>query len=186
MNYRDLYEAWKKEKDNNELQHLEKKFYAKLSQHIKTQREELEMIDEKTLRGRLITKEGNNIRKLLTGLVECRRYKIFKGVIEGKQIPSEFLTTEEERVYDKALSAKEEVDKILKTTLQGSVLKINNIVMSEQPKKILIRFLQAIPAIVGSDMQAYGPFKIEDIASIPLDNANILIKRGIAVAVEIS
>lgn len=186
MNYRDLYEALKKEKGNNELQLLEKKFFAKISQHIKAQREELEMIDEKTLRGRLIAKEGSNTRRLLASLVEHRRYKIFNAVLDGKQISSEFLTNEEEIIYSKVLSAKEETDKTLKTTLQGHVLKTNNIEIFERPKKILVRFLQAIPAIVGSDMRTYGPFKIEDIASIPIENANILIKRGMAVEVEIS
>ena len=138
MNYSDLYEAWKREKDSIELQHLEKKFFVQLSQHIKAQREELEMIDEKTLRGRLIAIEGNNIRKLFTSLVECRRYKIFKGVLEGKQIPSEFLTSEEEIVYSKALSANEEIDKIniFRATMKAFHLAIDGLKI--EPKFLII------------------------------------------------
>jgi DNA replication factor GINS len=50
----------------------------------------------------------------------------------------------------------------------------------EEPKRILVRFLQAIPAIIGPDMKAYGPFKEEDVASLPAENAEILITRGVA------
>ncbi len=40
MNYRELYEAWKREKEAGELQRLDKDFYADLSQYIKKQKEE--------------------------------------------------------------------------------------------------------------------------------------------------
>ena len=49
----------------------------------------------------------------------------------------------------------------------------------------VVRFLQAVPAIMGIDMKTYGPFSPEDIASIPAENAENLIRRGIAKEVEI-
>jgi DNA replication initiation complex subunit (GINS family) len=33
-------------------------------------------------------------------------------------------------------------------------------------------------------MKTYGPFKAEDIASLPVENAKILIKQGLAERVE--
>jgi DNA replication factor GINS len=184
MGYRELYEAWKREKEANELQSLDKKFYSDLSQYIKNQREDLEMLDEKALRGRLMTGEFNNLKKLLTSLVECRYKKIFKAVLDGKQIPLELLTSEEEVVYSSILSTRDEVERILKDTLRGRIPQVKEIRVIEKPKRILIRFLQAIPAIVGQDMRTYGPFKAEDIATLPAENAGILIKRGVAIEVE--
>ncbi|MFB0514796.1 MAG: hypothetical protein ACETVQ_04380 [Candidatus Bathyarchaeia archaeon] len=49
---------------------------------------------------------------------------------------------------------------------------------------MILRFIQEIPAIIGADMKTYGPFKPEDIASLPIENARILIKQGVAVEVE--
>jgi DNA replication factor GINS len=49
----------------------------------------------------------------------------------------------------------------------------------------IVRFLQPLPAIMGIDMKAYGPFKAEDVASIPQENAENLVKRGIAQRVEV-
>ena len=35
-------------------------------------------------------------------------------------------------------------------------------------------------------MKPYGPFKVEDVASLPANNAKILVKQGLAVLVEVS
>ena len=50
----------------------------------------------------------------------------------------------------------------------------------------VVRFIQTIPAIMGVDMMTYGPFKAEDVASLPAPNAENLIRKGIAKEVEIS
>jgi len=36
------------------------------------------------------------------------------------------------------------------------------------------------------DMKAYGPFLAEDVASVCVDNARILVKQGLAILVESS
>ena len=54
------------------------------------------------------------------------------------------------------------------------------------PKRSTIRFIKNIPAIMGADMKSYGPFVAEDVASLPPQNAQILVKQGLAVLVEVS
>ena len=41
----------------------------------------------------------------------------------------------------------------------------------------LIRFLQEIPQFVGTDLSTYGPFDKEDIANLPSEIAELLIKK---------
>ncbi|MDQ1281595.1 MAG: replication factor [Thermoproteota archaeon] len=185
MDYQELYEAWKREKKGTELQALDKKFYSNLSQYIKDQIEDSETLDENAIKGRLIARECMNMKRLLTSLVECRYRKILKEVLDRKQIPLEILTDEEEIIYSSILSTRNETDLILKDTLRGRVPEIKEIRIVEKPKRILVRFLQAIPAIVGQDIRAYGPFKAEDVAALPFENAEILIKRGVAKEVEV-
>jgi DNA replication factor GINS len=50
---------------------------------------------------------------------------------------------------------------------------------------MVVRLLKEIPEIVGADMKTYGPFKPEDVATVPKENAKTLIKQGLAVEVEI-
>lgn len=47
------------------------------------------------------------------------------------------------------------------------------------PKKTkTIRFLKPVPKFVGLDLQVYGPFDEEDIASLPEESARVLIDKG--------
>jgi len=47
-------------------------------------------------------------------------------------------------------------------------------------ERVLVRFLQDISSFVGVDLESYGPFKREDIANLPRENAEALIKQGLA------
>ncbi len=180
MSYSLLYDAWKREKENHELQPLDKAFYVNLSQYLQRQREELQMLDEKTLKAQLISEEKERIRKLLSDLIRSRYRKIFNKVLEGKTIPTDVLTSEEEVSYSGIASTRQHVEDVIKDVLRGRTPKVEGVKLVEKPKRILVRFLQAIPAIIGPDMKAYGPFKEEDVASLPAENAEVLITRGVA------
>jgi DNA replication initiation complex subunit (GINS family) len=45
-------------------------------------------------------------------------------------------------------------------------------------------FSKRVPSVIGSDMKTYGPFEIEDLASLPIENARIMINQGSADKVE--
>ena len=186
MDYTVFYEAWQREKESSELQRLDKGFYAELSEHIKTHREELQMLDDKTLRAKLANEESSMLEKLLKKLIWTRHRKIYEAAFARKRLSMDLLTSEEEVIYKEILSALEKTRTIEKNTLKGHAPKIEEAGRMEKIKKtLLVRFLQAIPAIVGPNTKVYGPFKVEDVAALPIENAENLIKRGIAVKVEI-
>ena len=185
MDYATLYEAWRKEKESEELQRLDKGFYAELGEHIRANRDEFQMLDEKTLRAKLATEENSKIERLFKDLMWTRYRKILEATCEGKHIPTDFLASEEEHVYRDVSSALEKMKSMEKDVLRGRVPKFREAKAVEKPERILVRFLQSIPAIVGPNAKVYGPFKAEDVASLPVDNAESLIRHGIAVKVEI-
>jgi DNA replication initiation complex subunit (GINS family) len=51
-------------------------------------------------------------------------------------------------------------------------------------KRVVLRFTKNIPGIIGADMKTYGPFVAEDVASLPVENAKMLVKQGLAMLVE--
>lgn len=184
MDYATLYEAWKREKENKELQRLDRQFYAELSDHVRAHREELQMLDDKTLRAKLAAEESDKIERLFKDLT-CTRYrKILETVLEGRNLSIDLLTLEEETVYRDVLSASEKMKSMERDILRGRAPRFKEVKDSEKPKRTLVRFLQDIPSIVGPNTKVYGPFKAEDVASLPYENAESLIKRGIAVKVE--
>lgn len=185
MDYTTLYETWKREKEGRELQRLDKRFYVELSEYVRDLRGEIQMLDEKTLMARLAIEEGESVKKIVTDLVQTRYSKVSRAVLEGKSIPPDYLTSEEDVVYNSVLSTMDEVEGIIQGVLRGCVPHIKEVRVTGGPKRILVRFLQAMPAIVGPSMRTYGPFKAEDVASLPVENAESLIKRGVAVKVEV-
>jgi len=180
--YDELYEAWKRERANAEIQGLPRDFYARLAEYVKKLREESRMLDEKTIKAKLMRQEGENVKKMVKALLRLRYRKILRKVMAEKTLPRELLTEEEERMGGELLPLVESYDSFLKDVLQGRLARVER--RREEKKQMVVRFLRAIPAIIGSDMRPYGPFKSEDVATLPIENARILIRQGVAVEVE--
>lgn len=49
----------------------------------------------------------------------------------------------------------------------------------------VVRFLDNVPEIVGVDLKIYGPYKKEDVGSLPNQNARALIKQGLAKEIDV-
>jgi DNA replication factor GINS len=180
--YNNLYEAWKKEKESSETQKLSKTFYTELARYMKRIREEGRMLDKKTTKARLLEREFENAKRLARELVDLRYDKALRNAASGKSMPREILTEEEEKLHGKILPLAESYKHFLKEILRG---RVSHVEKEAKPKKLqLVRVLQEIPAIVGADMKTYGPFKPEDIATLPSENARILVKRAAAVEIE--
>jgi len=179
--YNELYEAWTKERETTEIQALPKDFYVKLAGYIKKMKEEGRMLDEKTVRAKLLRREADNVKKMVKEIIELRREKTLKKATDGKPVAKEALTYEEEKLLGEVSPSLESYQTLLKDILGGRSPRIE---VKEKPKTMILRFIQEIPAIIGADMRPYGPFKPEDTASLPIENARILIKQGVAVEVE--
>ncbi len=53
----------------------------------------------------------------------------------------------------------------------------------ETTRRVTIKFLRKVNELVGMDMKHYGPFGIDDMASIPAASADVLMAEGDAVEV---
>ena len=51
---------------------------------------------------------------------------------------------------------------------------------TEEKQKLskMVRFLYAVPKFVGKELEVYGPFEAEEIASIPNEIASLLVAKG--------
>lgn len=180
--YDEVYDAWKREEENVELQPLSKDFYARLADYVKRIREESRMLDENTAKARLIRRELRNVHRLIESLVKLRYEKIFNATVSGETIPNESLTEEEEKLQQKIVPITESFQEFLKNILLGRSRGERE--RRELSPRVLVRFLRDVPAIVGADMKTYGPFKTEDIGTVPAENAKVLIKQGVAVRID--
>jgi DNA replication factor GINS len=181
--YNELFSRWKDENNNKELNPIPRDYYRRVGEQIRRLRDLLPQLDQKSTKSVLLRMEIEQTRKILRDLVTTRRLKILEFASEGKTVSIEDLTREDEVLYRNILSAINSYDKETKRSFEGDI-EHNNLVEEDTPKRILVRFLRDIPAIVGSDMRTYGPFKIEDVATLPVENATALMKQGFAIEVE--
>ena len=181
--YNELFSRWRDENKNKKLNPIPRDYYRIVGEQIRRLKDLLPQLDQKSTKSVLLKTEIEQTGKILRDLVTTRRLKILESASEGETVPIEDLTREDEVLYRTILSAIDSYDKETRLSFEGDI-EHNSVVEEDTPKRILVRFLRDIPAIVGSDMRTYGPFKIEDIATLPIENAAALMKQGFAMEVE--
>jgi DNA replication factor GINS len=196
--YNQLYAAWRREIDDASLGELQPDFYGKVSDYLRRINEE-NKLDQKSLKLNLLKHETQNVELMLQELLDLRYKKIIKSITKKQRIPVELLTIQEAKMAETFATFSEEYQKFRKDLEQGQIASPSPIKvvvkMDAQPsaalnmpahKRLTVRFVKNIPAIMGADMKSYGPFNAEDVASLPTLNAQILVKQGLAVLIEVS
>ena len=74
---------------------------------------------------------------------------------------------------------------VLSGLLSGKSKLLESIAQKTKTRLVSIRILKEVDQMVGSDSESYGPFKPEDIVTIPFENAQTLIKDDLAVKIRI-
>jgi DNA replication initiation complex subunit (GINS family) len=188
--YSELYAAWQREIDDPALQPLPVDFYAQVSDYIRRIQEETRTLDPKALKAVLLEQELKNVKRIVKQLTWTRYKKLVKLVNDSQKLPSDLLTAEEAQLSKGYLPFVEGYRAFAQTLLQGQPPKISLEKPVEQLEqshnRVTLRFVKAIPAVMGGDMKTYGPFAPEDVASVPVENAKILVKQGFAVVVDVS
>lgn len=57
---------------------------------------------------------------------------------------------------------------------------LESISQKHKTRLVTLRFLTKYDEMVGADLEKYGPFEAEDVATIPYENAQLLISQNIA------
>ena len=191
--YSELYTAWQREIESSAIQPLPADFYERSSRYLKQIKTENQTSDKSNLKASLMKQECRNVTRMIKELLRIRYKKLLKTIKGGQKLLPDILTNEETEFLTGLLPFAEAYDIFAKGLLQGktpkSVIKSaepKEIAAGAQHKRITLRFVKAIPAIVGSDMKTYGPFLAEDVASVPAENGKILVKQGLAVVIEVS
>lgn len=202
ITYDTLFEILRKEKVQEDLQKLHEGFFQDVVTYLV---EKKAFLQQKKEQSSLFEQEEHdktvrqldNIRRLLKELYERREKKIItmslnRSRFKDSVIDTSSLLPEERMLYDtiSALLSQQRGD-VLHALLQGQIPQQLNAftgpaspiqAVSPQPgipaqPTRLLRFLTAVPAFMGEDMQEYGPFDEEDVAKLPKEIAEILVSK---------
>jgi DNA replication initiation complex subunit (GINS family) len=181
MMYDELYQAWKYETTEYTLGTLPRDFYENITRYLHKIKEENSLPDNKSLKTILLDKEVVNVKHMLGELLWARYKKLVKFTTQTQKLSMDLLAFEEAQIFESFVPFTKAYQKFVKSLLQGQTRQSRQ----EIRKRITLRFSKEIPQIMGVDMKPYGPFAVEDIAALPVQNAKIIVKQNLAVIVDV-
>lgn len=188
ISYEELRRIQNAERNNKALQQLAPDFFVKVKEYTKTKQK---LIGENRDRDNTFSKQAyekaqmelNNITKILDDICSRRQRKIMMQAITNvaaRVHNTENMLPEEEEMYNQTITN-------LKEKRSRFFEKFNadeNVELQKTAENLkLLRFVDEVPSFIWTDSKTYGPFAKEDIANMPLDVGEILIKQGKAIEI---
>ena len=172
-----LHHTVLRETENDSILEINPNFYRNLADFIgNLRKQEFDGIENKIKNTML-----EMITELTSLLIQIRLDKISKT----SDLEISYLLDEEKFILDSQEDQKERIEMILSATINGKSKFLESLAQNHKTKKIVIRFLNEVDEIVGADLEKYGPFKTEDIATIPYENAQALIAKNVATKIHL-
>ena len=170
-----LHRTVLRETENDSLLEIKPNFYRSLSDFIgNLRKQEFDGVENK-IKDTMIEMAS----ELTSLLIHIRLEKISNS----NDLDISYLLDEEKFILDSQEEQNERTEMILSATINGKSKFLESLAENHKIKKVVIRFLSEVDEIVGADLEKYGPFNAEDIATIPYENAQALIAKNIATKV---
>ena len=182
ISFQDVYDALRKEKYNEQLQSLPKKFFREVAEYLEDKKKviskENSMFSDTIIK---IKRQYENALSLIIELIALREKKIL-GLAEiasrvglsKKDVLNMF--SEEKELFTKTTNLLEEFQENIKKILENKQKK-------DLKKNIFIRFIKDVDKFSDLRGKELGPFKKGDMANLPNKIAEILIEGKTAIRV---
>jgi DNA replication factor GINS len=185
--YQNIHQIWKKELEEENLLPVKDAFWRDVQKYIEKLRLNLDKASPESLQAGLVQLELKKTKFMVKDLLLSRKRKLIKSLSEGKT-DTETLSPLETKISKGAVKTFLDLDQFLDASLKGEefvpVVKETGKkqpkakkTSSSEPQYLFVRFKTDLPQIIGVDSKTYGPFKKEDVATLPKENALPLIKR---------
>jgi DNA replication factor GINS len=171
---KDVYKMLEKEIETPTLQSIEPDTFQKIAEALGSLKDQPYEGVEAKVRDRMV--EMLEISSIL--MIETRQVKISSS---EEILDYSKLTDEEKYILDGKRESNKRVDEVVAALVEGRPKVLESISAKMRSKQIVVRFLKPIEAFVGIDMNKYGPYAQEDVASLPFENARSIIDSGGAI-----
>jgi len=170
-----LYTILQLEIENDTVQEIDPHLYSNIGQLLGN----LKNQGYDGIESKIKTSLVEIITDMITLLLKIRIEK----AVRSKELDYSNLLDEERFILDSEDELRQRKEIILAATLNGRLKLLETVANNHRTRSIVIRFLKPIDQIIGSDLKRYGPFDVEDVATLPFENALALISKKIAVKV---
>jgi len=175
---KDVFKLLKKEIESPSLQAIEPDTFQKLAAALGNLKGQGYEGIEAKVRDHMVELLSSSARLL----IEARQIKIHPG---NQALDYSKLTDEEKYILDGKRESEGRICDVVAATVKGRPKVLESISARMRSKQIVVRFLKPTEVFVGVDMNKYGPFQQEDVASLPFENARLIIDGGAAVEVHV-
>jgi len=206
LTYELLFDMLRNEKNREELQALDKNFFADLIDYIQDKERLIKDNSDNQLFSGLerekTLKQLENAKRLIKDLYERREKKVLNLAMissrTGGLLDKSAMLPEEQKLFERLSAMLEEFrNDILYRVMGGNMPELRERALTqpaagaamplpESPNAssqagkdtVLVRFIHSVPKFVGKELEIYGPFESEDIANLPKQIADILVAKG--------
>lgn len=161
-----------RETESDSIQEIDTNFYRNVSEFIgNLKKQEFDGIESKI---------KQNLVDMASELTSILLHIRLEKTIKQDLADFSNLLDEEKFILDVEEQKRERIEMILSATINGKSKFLESISQKHKTKTVVLRFLKEVDEIVGVDLEKYGPFKAEDIATIPFENAQALVTQKVA------
>ena len=175
---KDVYKILRKEIETPTLQAIELDTFQKIADVLGSLKGQGYEGVEAKIRDKMVEMLATSSQLL----IETRQAKIYSS---NEPLDYSKLTDEEKFILDGKRESDGRVDEVISAVVKGRPKVLESISARMRSKQIVVRFLKPIEAFVGIDMNKYGPYQQEDVASLPFENARSIIDGGGAIEVHV-
>ena len=170
-----LHHTVLRETENDSLLEIKPNFYRSLSDFIgNLRKQEFDGVENKI---------KDTMIEMATELTSLLIHIRLEKISNSDDFDISHLLDEEKFILDSQEEQNERTEMVLSATISGKSKFLESLAENHKIKTVVIRFLSEVDEIVGADLEKYGPYKTEDIATIPYENAQALIAKNIATKV---
>src|SRR5919199_2751509 len=173
-----VYKMLEKEIETPSLQSVEPDTFQKIAEALGNLKDPAYEDVEAKVRDRMVEMLATSSSLL----VEARQAKISSG---DEPLDYSKLTDEEKYILDGKRELNKRIDEVMTALTKGRPKVLESISARMRSKQMVVRFLKPIEAFVGIDMNKYGPYMQEEVASLPFENARSIIDSGGAIEIHL-
>ncbi|MFL6484243.1 MAG: hypothetical protein ACJ70Z_05965 [Nitrososphaera sp.] len=178
LTLKDIYKILEKEIETPTLQSISPYTFQRIAETLSSLKSEAYEGVEAKVRDRMV--EMIEVSSML--VMETRQAKISSS---EEILDYSKLTDEEKYIIDGKRELNKRTNEVMAALLKGRPKVLESMSVKVRLTQIVVRFLRPIEAFVGIDMNKYGPYAQEDVASLPFENARSIIDGGGAIEVNI-
>ncbi len=189
MNYDDVARIWDREVQSEELVDLDDLTVGRMAQYLAKVRLALtEVPAEDVVQEDIYRQEIENLEFMIRDLLTLRRDKILRAVLSGTTVDAG-MTLAEEEFYGRIKRGLQHHAEFIEGILSGNGPTSGGTDTTEADEEdeagyVLVRFEQDVEIpFVGIDERVYGPFRREDVATIPAINAQAWLRNGTVIRI---